>query len=69
MNENELDKTVYFSPDLSNAGEKMVLSVFEGNKPVRQIDLFSFHKSIISIGRSDNNDIVIPSPIVSRRHG
>jgi ABC-type multidrug transport system ATPase subunit len=45
------------------------LTIFDGDRQPRTIRLNDFHKTIISFGRSKENDIVLSSPLVSRRHG
>ena len=47
-----------------------VISVFDGNSRPRQINLAGFGKQYIVFGRSEECDIVLSSPLVSRRgHG
>lgn len=46
-----------------------LLTVFDGSLPPRTVDLGSFNKSIITFGRSHDNDIVLSSMLVSRVHG
>ena len=45
-----------------------IITVIEDNN-IRNIDLTTFNKSIISFGRGDGNDIVLTSPLVSINHG
>ncbi|MBQ9068220.1 MAG: FHA domain-containing protein, partial [Eggerthellaceae bacterium] len=47
----------------------VVLTVFEGGQRLVEFDLSSFGKDAITIGRSEDNDIVVPSPgrIISRQ--
>lgn len=48
---------------------ELFLTVFdEGGNP-RELDLSSFGKDKITFGRGEENDIVISSPIVSKKHG
>lgn len=48
---------------------KTILTVFEENSAVRQINLWEFRSKKITFGRSEENDIVISSSIVSGKHG
>ena len=47
----------------------MIVTVIDGAKSPRRIDLRDFHKSVITFGRGEHNDIVFESNIASRRHG
>lgn len=47
---------------------KYTLSII-GEDKIQNIHLNDFNKSIITFGRSEDNDIVISSPIVSAHHG
>ena len=49
-------------------GQKCTIAIIDGNK-IRNICLNDFQKSIITFGRSENNDIILSSPLVSRNHG
>lgn len=48
---------------------KSILTIFEEDSAVRQINLWEFRSKKITFGRSEENDIVISSPIVSSEHG
>ena len=48
--------------------EYFCLVIFDGNEP-RCLDLDWFPQHVISFGRAPENDVVLPSPLVSRRHG
>lgn len=47
---------------------KNIISVLDGNE-VKEYDLDAYKKDMITFGRSDECDIVISSPLVSRMHG
>lgn len=51
--------------------QSTMLTVFDGDNKVIEVDLSSFGKAAITFGREAGNDIVIPSSsrIVSRNHG
>ena len=58
--------------DLGTAPEKggeMTVTVFAAEESPRVYLLSDFRKSVISFGRDNGCDIVIPSPFASRRHG
>ncbi len=47
----------------------LLVTVFDGNKQPRVFKLDSFRKPNITFGRSENNDMVLNSRLVSREHG
>lgn len=47
----------------------LIFTVFDGTETPRTCSLNSFRKSIVTFGRSDKNDVVLSSPLVSREHG
>ena len=65
------DKTVHVSrlstPRDSTAD--MLVTVFDAHEPPKVFRLGSFGKTCVTFGRSDGNDIVLSSPLVSREHG
>lgn len=76
VNEFGLPKTVYFDAESNDAAEQMnaynlVLSVFEGDQLMCEVDLRSFGKAQITFGSAADNDVVVSSSagIVSRYHG
>lgn len=46
-----------------------IVTVFDGSSQPQRIDLSAFGKSVITFGRSQDNDIIINSSIASRKHG
>ena len=48
---------------------KHIVTIFEENSVMREIDLAEYKSKKISFGRAGNNDIVISSSIVSKEHG
>lgn len=70
MQKNEA-KTIYMNNTFSNISESVSysLTVFDGIEDFYEIDLQSFHKPVITFGRSSDNDIVLKSALVSRQHG
>ena len=46
----------------------MIVTIFDGNAQPWQVDLMSFGKSVITIGRASDNDIVLQSILVSKYH-
>lgn len=53
----------------NNAMKKMTVTIFDGNVQPRAIQLDSFNKTTVTFGRSEWNDIVLQSTLVSRDHG
>ena len=51
------------------ATANLLVTVFDGASKPRTLRLGGFRKNIITFGRSDTNDIVLTSPVVSREHG
>ena len=47
----------------------LYLTIFDGEKSPYDIRLANFNKDVISIGRAEDNDIVLESVFVSRYHG
>lgn len=70
MQKNEV-KTIALDNVGSNVLESISysLTVFDGTEDFYEIDLQSFHKPVITFGRSSDNDIVLKSALVSRQHG
>ena len=67
LNNNLTDNNVILSKEKSGSG-KYIITVIEDDK-IRDICLNEFGKSIIRFGRSEDNDIVISSLLVSSHHG
>lgn len=55
--------------DEHDADEGCSLTVFDYNQGPEEYNLMAMGKDVITFGRDDNNDIIIPSAIVSRNHG
>lgn len=65
----DFESTLYQKPALKQHGEALFISVFDGGQEPFQVDLRSFQKSAVTFGRSEGNDIILTSPLVSRAHG
>ena len=48
--------------------QKCTVAIIDGDK-IKNICLNDFGKSVITFGRSSDNDIVLSSPLVSKKHG
>ena len=69
MNQGGMDCTSHYGGyHMSGRGMRR-LTVFVGEQSPREVDLGQFHKEYISFGRSPDNDLVLPSPNVSKHHG
>ena len=67
----DFDKTMkvdYSSSGLGITGNLLV-TIFDKDAQPRTISLDSSKKDTVSFGRSETNDIVLKSPLVSREHG
>lgn len=67
----DLNRTVLLTENHINDGasQSLLVTIFDGNEKPRTVSLADFGKNTISFGRSDSNDIVLSSPLVSREHG
>ncbi len=63
-----LDETMRIKPSEKNA-ESLIVTVFDANAVPRIIALSEFGKDTVTFGREEDNDIVLNSPLVSRKHG
>lgn len=65
------DKTTFVSmdPAVPQSTCELAVTIFDGMEPPRTITLGSYGKSVITFGRSESNDIVLSSKLVSREHG
>lgn len=65
------DKTTHFGGWDSgiSGGSSQLVTIFDGMNAPKTIDLGSFNKRCVYFGRSDTNDIVLSSMLVSREHG
>lgn len=63
-----LDETMRVKPSEKNA-ESLIVTVFDANAVPRIIALSEFGKDTVTFGREEDNDIVLNSPLVSRKHG
>ena len=69
MSRGGMDQTGYYhGPE---AGQRGIyrLTIFVGMEPPQEVDLRAFQKEYISFGRYPDNDLVLPSPNVSKHHG
>jgi len=64
----ELNGTVFYKPEQKD-NNNLQVTVFDANSSPRVFSLSDFHKSIITFGREQDNDISLSSPLVSRKHG
>ncbi len=62
----EPNETVRISPIQT---KKTILHLFDAEKPPYTVDLYSFGKREITLGRGTDRDIILSSPLVSRVHG
>lgn len=67
----DYDKTSRITPSAAPVGvtANLLVTIFDGVALPRTIPLNRFQKSIVTFGRSETNDIVLRSPLVSREHG
>lgn len=63
-----LDKTMLFRPSLV-CSENYLVTIFDANHLPQVVDLAKCHKTSLTFGRGKDNDIVLDSPLVSRKHG
>lgn len=66
----DLEKTtrVHYDQRVFN-GDGQVVTIFDASRLPQTLSLNLFGKSTITFGREETNDIVLSSPIVSRKHG
>jgi ABC-type multidrug transport system ATPase subunit/pSer/pThr/pTyr-binding forkhead associated (FHA) protein len=71
MTTDALDRTTYFGsePAVVRATGAGRLTVFDGSAAPVELDLAHLGKAIITFGRAADNDVILTSPYVSRRHG
>ena len=56
--------------NMGNATSSIInVTVFDANRPPYIVSLNNYGKNVISFGRADDNDIVLSSHLVSRKHG
>lgn len=68
-NDNNMDVNVEKRIDKNNpSDEKFIITIVDEND-IRNIDLKSFNKSVVTFGRGENNDIKLNSLLVSNNHG
>lgn len=67
----DYDKTTRLTANAldRNALGELLVTIFDGVESPKTISLNDFGKNFISFGRSDANDIILSSPLVSREHG
>ena len=49
--------------------QEIFITIFDGSGTPKEIDLNRFSKNVITFGRNTENDIILESPIVSKKHG
>ena len=67
----DYDKTTRLTANAfdNNAPGSLLVTIFDGAERPKTISLNGFGKNYIAFGRSDANDIILSSPLVSREHG
>ena len=67
----ELSETVRVkkTPVNREGSSNLIVTIFDGTAKPRSLLLNAFKKRTITFGRSESNDIVLNSPLVSREHG
>ena len=67
----DYDRTVLLtdSPLATSGMSGLAVTIFDGDKPPRTIQLSQFNKEYITFGRNPQNDIVLTSKLVSHDHG
>jgi len=69
MSDDIYNKTTFFEAKENNVSAYMHLTVFDGTSEPMEINLSALGKGMVTFGRDAQNDIVIKSKYVSRRHG
>lgn len=64
----DYEKTQRFVDEKVHA-QGQVVTIFDANRPPQVVSLTGTGKSVITFGRDTDNDIVLSSPLVSRKHG
>lgn len=64
----DYERTSYYAHDCQRVSGAMV-TIFDGSRPPRTIQLDALGKSCLSFGRNAQNDIVLTSRLVSSTHG
>lgn len=70
--QNGYEKTTFLKDNYKPSpagGSSTKIVIFDGMAPPKEIDLSRFPKSVVTFGRDKSNDLVLNSPLVSRRHG
>lgn len=67
----DFDKTtrLKYTPSSAEIPSNLLVTIFDGTAQPETIRLDGFRKGAVTFGRSDSNDIVLTSPLVSREHG
>ena len=65
---NDLDRTVRFHNDMPSY-KGQIVTVFDGTHTPWSVSLSDIGNSVVTFGRTDHNDIVLSSPLVSHYHG
>lgn len=64
----DLDKTIRFSSNNDSVSGQQI-TIFDADKAPYTIELSAFHKNAVTFGRSDENDVVLSSNLVTHDHG
>lgn len=65
----DLNKTIRYQFPTPTKFHGQIVTIFDADRPPYTISLSELKKSVITFGREPDNDIVLSSPLVSRRHG
>lgn len=63
------NKTVIYKENNLKINKDLVVNIFDGDNSPYVIDLKDYNKNKITFGKSNDNDIVLNSAIISRHHG
>ena len=69
MQENNITFHLSKTDVVREMADNLIVTIFDGSNKPKVLQLDSFNKEIITFGRSDRNDIVLKSRLVSREHG
>lgn len=65
----DLEKTTRYYQPASSYSVGQIVTIFDADHVPRTISLSNLGKTVITFGRLEDNDIVLSSPLVSRKHG
>lgn len=63
------EQTVLYKENGVSNHTNQMINIFDGEKSPYVVDLKSFSKNKITFGKSEDNDIVLTSSLISRHHG